>query len=208
MRPPDFCGSPEGRLGPIDLLDLWVTTEGGCRGAEPALKDLRKGDGDERLLEKIARMVPGYGGYKNKELRREADKRQRAYLTRMLSEDKSRLESVNAKMAERMRLDALGVSDRLARKLEKIIDRMKFASYGYAGFFDIAKVREEELKRVYELDASLLDDVQAVGKKISELERMEGPQEEMTRVLRQVDALVEEFDRKLNDRENILKGMI
>jgi len=171
------------------------------------LKDLRNKAGDERLLEKIARMVPGYAGYKDKELRREADKRQRDYLARRLSEEKSRLESANARMAERMLLDALGASDRVARRLEKIIDRVRFASYGYAGFFDIAKVREEELDRIYELDASLLDDVQAMGGKITELEGMEGPQEEMTKVLRELESLVAEFDRKLNNREDILKGM-
>ena len=87
---------------------------------------MREGAGDQRLLEKIARLIPGYGGYKDKELRREADKRQRMYLARRLGEEKTRLESANAKMTNRMFLDALGAADRTDRRLEKIIDNRLF----------------------------------------------------------------------------------
>lgn len=171
------------------------------------MKDLREGAGDQRLLEKIARLIPGYGGYKDKELRREADKRQRMYLARRLGEEKTRLESANAKMTNKMFLDALGAADRTNRRLEKIIDRIRFASYGYAGFFDIAKVKEEELDKIYEFDASLLDDVESIKGKMGELEAGLGKQAVTQEKLEELETLIGVIDKKLNEREDLLKGI-
>jgi hypothetical protein len=171
------------------------------------LKDLREGAGDQRLLEKIARMIPGYGDYKDKELRREADKRARMYLARRLGEEKSRLQAVSAKVSDKMFLDALGPADRTGRRLEKLIDRIRFASYGYAGFFDIVKVREDLLDKVYEFDASLLEDLERIREKMGELEGSLETQAAVTAKVEELDTLIGEIDNKLNQREDFLKGV-
>ena len=170
------------------------------------MKDLREGT-DERLLEKLARIIPGYSGYKDKELRREADKAQRMYLSRRLGEIRSSLMSVNAELTNRGFLDALGKADRTARRLEKIGDRVRFASYGYAGFFDLVKVKEEELDRIYEFDASLLEDVEKMGESVGELQGGLDVQEDAEAKIGELDSLLKELEIKLNEREDILRGM-
>ena len=134
----------------------------GLRRGRRELKDLRE-EADERLLEKLARMIPGYGGYKDKELRREADKAQREYLSRRLRQQKEELQSQEGDMANRGFLDALGETDRTARRLERAMDRIRFASYGYAGFFDAVKVKEDELDLLYEFDERMVRHVDEVG---------------------------------------------
>ena len=42
-------------------------------------------------------------------------------------------------------------------KLRQFIDRVKNAAYGYAGFFDAVKVKQEELAAIYEYDLQFLD---------------------------------------------------
>jgi hypothetical protein len=170
------------------------------------LKDLR-GAADERLLEKIARVIPGYGGYKDKELRREADKLQRTYLSKRIREEKARLERVNGELGRKLFMDAIGEADRTAKRMEKVMDRIRFASYGYAGFFDLVKVRENELDKIYEYDARLLDDVEKISQSISELEGNLESQSEARSRIDELNSLVIGLDAKLNEREDLLKGM-
>ncbi len=42
-------------------------------------------------------------------------------------------------------------------KLQLLIDRIKTASYGYAGLFDAVKVKEEQLDALYDFDNQMLD---------------------------------------------------
>lgn len=178
----------------------------GLRRGRRELKDLRE-EADERLLEKLARMIPGYGGYKDKELRREADKAQREYLSRRLRQQKEELQSQEGDMANRGFLDALGETDRTARRLERAMDRIRFASYGYAGFFDLVKVREDELDRLYEHDASLLEEVEQIASKISELEVSSASEEDLRGSIKELDTLIAQLDRKLSEREDLLRGL-
>jgi hypothetical protein len=178
----------------------------GLRRGRRELKDLRE-EADERLLEKLARMIPGYGGYKDKELRREADKAQREYLSRRLRQQKEELQSQEGDMANRGFLDALGETDRTARRLERAMDRIRFASYGYAGFFDLVKVREDELDRLYEHDASLLEEVEQIASKISELEVSSASEENLRGSIKELDTLIAQLDRKLSEREDLLRGL-
>lgn len=170
------------------------------------MKDLR-GAADERLLEKIARVIPGYGGYKDKELRREADKLQRTYLSKRIREEKARLERVNGELGRKLFMDAIGEADRTAKRMEKVMDRVRFASYGYAGFFDLVKVRENELDKIYEYDAGLLEDVEKISRSISELEDSLESQSEARSRIGELNSLVIGLDAKLNEREDLLKGM-
>jgi len=170
------------------------------------LKDLRKGT-DERLLERLARIIPGYGGYKDKEIRREADRAQRMYLSRRLGEVRSSLLSVNAELTDRGYLDLLDDSDRTSRRLEKIGDRIRFASHGYAGFFDLVKVGEEELDRMYEFDATLLEKVAGMKEAVEGLSGALESQDRTLEKVREIDSLIGEMEMKLNEREELLRGM-
>jgi hypothetical protein len=52
--------------------------------------------------------------------------------------------------------------DRLTAKIDRITEKVNHASYGYSGFFDIVKVKEENLDRMIAFDNNLLDDVNAL----------------------------------------------
>ena len=48
-------------------------------------------------------------------------------------------------------------------KLQLLIDRVRTASYGYAGLFDAVKVKEEQLDALYEYDNEMLAFVDEVA---------------------------------------------
>jgi predicted nuclease with TOPRIM domain len=66
-------------------------------------------------------------------------------------------------------MDALTDIDRLNVKMDRITEKVNHASYGYAGFYDIVKIKEENLDRMITFDNQLLDEVNALTASIEEL---------------------------------------
>ncbi|XHH08023.1 MAG: hypothetical protein ACFCUE_10660 [Candidatus Bathyarchaeia archaeon] len=115
-----------------------------------------------RLSERIAAALPGFRGYKEKELRRESDKLIRNHLSMKLTHAKDDVRSIFQKVSDRRYMDVFSDMDRLTAKIDRVTEKVNHASYGYSGFFDIVKVKEENLDRMIAYDNSLLDDVNAL----------------------------------------------
>lgn len=122
-----------------------------------------------RLSERIAAALPGFRGYKEKELRRESDKLIRNNLTLKLSKDKDNLRSIAQRISDKRYLDVLPDIDRLNAKMDRITEKINHASYGYSGFYDVVKVKEENLDRMIAFDNDLLDEVDALTASIEDL---------------------------------------
>ena len=122
-----------------------------------------------RHSERIAAALPGFRGYKEKELRRESDKLIRNNLTLKLSKDKDNVRSIAQRIADKRYLDVLPDIDRLNAKMDRITEKVNHASYGYAGFYDIVKIKEENLDRMITSDNQLLDEVNALTASIEDL---------------------------------------
>jgi hypothetical protein len=122
-----------------------------------------------RLSERIAAALPGFRGYKEKELRRESDKLIRNNLYLKLTKDKDNVKTIAQKIADKRYMDVLTDIDRLNAKMDRIAEKVNHASYGYAGFYDIVKVKEENLDRMITFDNQLLDEVNALTSSIEEL---------------------------------------
>jgi len=122
-----------------------------------------------RLSERIAAALPGFRGYKEKELRRESDKLIRNHLSLKLSKDKDDVKSISQRIADKRYLDILPDVDRLNAKMDRITEKVNHASYGYSGFFDIVKIKEENLDRMIEFDNQLVDSVNALSAEIDGL---------------------------------------
>jgi hypothetical protein len=115
-----------------------------------------------RLSERIAAALPGFHGYKEKELRRESDKLIRNHLYLKLSKDKDNVRAISQKITDKRYLDILPDIDRLTAKMDRITEKVNHASYGYSGFYDIVKIKEEQLDRMIAFDNQLLDGVNAL----------------------------------------------
>jgi hypothetical protein len=122
-----------------------------------------------RLSERIAAALPGFRGYKEKELRRESDKLVRNNLYLKLTKGKDNVKSISQKIADKRYMDVLTDIDRLNAKMDRITEKVNHASYGYAGFYDIVKIKEENLDRMITFDNQLLDEVNALTSSIEEL---------------------------------------
>ena len=128
--------------------------------------ELSNVQGQMSLPEKIAAFIPGFRGYKEKELRRESDRLIRNHLYLKLSIEKTDLREIEQKLADRRYFDVLTDMDRLLAKMDRVVEKINHASYGYSGFFDAVKVREENLDHMIDFDNKLLDGINALTTEI------------------------------------------
>lgn len=126
---------------------------------------------DESLggLERLAKYVPGYSGYKEKELRREADKVLRMQVAGQLDDQRKRLSELQIQLINQAQIEYVDDLERAVMKLQHLIDRVKTAAYGYAGLFDAVKVKEEQLDALYDYDNQMLDTVEEIAADVDQV---------------------------------------
>jgi hypothetical protein len=164
-------------------------------------------EGAYNKLEQMAKDLPGYKGYKEKEVRREADKLIRLKVARGFEEQRRRLNRTAAKLASAGRLgEALMTLDRAGMRLQLLIDRLKVASYGYAGLFDAVKIGAAELDALYEYDAALLGSVDKVKAFVDVVAAAE-KDEEVTKAGNELLEAVEEVNEAFSKRQDVILEM-
>ncbi len=150
-----------------------------------------------RGLEKLALSIPGFQGYKEKELRREADRLLRQHIATVLDEARGSLQEAQIAVMQKGKIGLLDDLERTIMKLQNTIDRLRSATYGYSGFFDALKIREEELNALYNFDLSLLDKAEAILSAARGLKEAIGKGEELPPLIEKItseaDALMDIF---------------
>lgn len=158
-------------------------------------------------LADVASLVPGFAGYKAAEDRRIADKQLRAVIGERLTKVKSRLDGVVDSLSRAGNLDGLALIDQSGRKLERLIDRMRFADYGYAAVFDRVQLGEPELIRLYQYDAGVLSELVVFDDAVSQVEQASTDPNGLRVALAKLDALTSEFDRRFEARKHLFDGL-
>jgi hypothetical protein len=120
-------------------------------------------------FENLVHKIPGYKGYKDKELRREADRLLRMELAGKLEDQRRRMPELQNQLISQVQIEFLDDLERATMKLQILIDRIRVASYGYAGLFDAVKVKEKELDVLYEFDNKMLDFVDEVAADVDQV---------------------------------------
>jgi hypothetical protein len=150
------------------------------------------------FFDKLFRLVPGYGGYAELESRRDTDKLLREHLARQLGEAKGGFDRFTADLTRAPGgLELMNPAGSVTKLLEKLIDRLRFADYGYAGFFDSQKVGEPQLQAMYDFDLSLAQSIEGIKARVAALK----PEADELHSL--LSALYE-FDGRLNARHDAI----
>jgi len=117
---------------------------------------LQRVSGQEDFFKKILPKIPGFKGYVDREDRRAADKLLREGIADRFETLWGRISEIQKEAVSNGELKVVGELESAAIKLRQFIDRVRTASYGYAGFFDPIKVKTEELDQIYQYDYELL----------------------------------------------------
>ncbi len=157
-------------------------------------------------FERLVLQIPGFGGYKAKEQRREADKLLRLHVARQYEAQLTRLNSLQTDLAAQGDLKTVLALERAAMKLQLLIDRIKTASYGYAGLFDAVKVDDAALDRLYAFDESLLEGANRLGALLDRVAGALAIEQVPTAEVKELVALLEELHTTFSRRQDVIVG--
>ena len=150
-------------------------------------------------LEKLIAKIPGYKGYKEKELRREADKLLRDHIYSVLNEQRRRIEDIQGNLGiEQIEfVEKIGTA---RRRLQTLADTVHTAAYGYAGLFDAVRVKEDELDTLYSFDNDLLIQAESISEGVDSLqaavENNEGLSGAIRDLIETITGLQDLYDRR------------
>ena len=167
---------------------------------DPLLDKARAG---QNFLEKVMNAIPGFKGYRERELRRDADRLQREHLASRLEEGKKSLNQVAAAITRGGVLEAINDVETARKRLDRVANRIRYAERGYTGFFDAIKVDETVLAKVYSFDMGLIEDVDGVRGAAAAAVQAAEPRGAVQDLIGRIDAL----DSRLTERENVLRGV-
>lgn len=162
-----------------------------------------------RLSERIVAAIPGFHGYKEKELRRESDKLIRNHLNRKLSKSKDDLKTIFQKLTDRRYFDVLTDMDRLVAKADRVTEKVNHASYGYSGFFDIVKVKEENLDRMIDFDNKMVEAVDSLASGADALKAdiVKGETKDVKERIQNIADEIEAFEETFDKRTEVILGV-
>ncbi|MEM2739923.1 MAG: hypothetical protein QXQ29_03895 [Candidatus Bathyarchaeia archaeon] len=162
------------------------------------------------LSERIISYIPGYRGYKEKEVRRESDRLVRMEVVARLREAKGilRRSLSNPAVAAKIPGEDSWRIDTLLHRLDRVTQRIDRAVAGYAGIFDAVKVKEDKLESVIEYDLGLIEKAESVRSCIRSLASSDPGSGEWRRILGDLISRVDELDSLIDRRIDILRGVV
>jgi len=168
-----------------------------------------KAKGEMRLSERIVAALPGFRGYKEKELRRESDKLIRNHIYERLTIARKDLKEAFQKLSDSKMQEVLTDMDRFIMRFDRVAEKINHASYGYAGFFNVVKVEENKLDKMIEFDNGLLDGAEKLVTEADTFKKELTKQKfEKTRThLDNLESTLEELEETLDGRDEVVKGV-
>jgi len=126
------------------------------------------------------------------------------HLARQLEEQWRRLPDLQKQLIGAGQLELVDDLEGAVMGLQTIVDRLKTASYGYAGFFDAVKVKEEQLDALYRFDEALLNEVPKVAEGIDRVATAIAAQKGMAEAIAELAATVRKIGETLHRRQDVM----
>ncbi len=152
-------------------------------------------------FKKLASYIPGFGGYVERQNRRDADKLLRDTVARRFDEQWKRASQIQVDMVNNGMIQYLDDMERAALQLRTFIDKISTAPRGYSGLFDAVKINEKELEAIYQYDAAFFDLADQVAHALDNVEASMGDEAALPAAIRNVTSIartaVETYNRRM-----------
>lgn len=157
-------------------------------------------------LDRLIQSIPGYKGYAQKNERREADKLLRTYIAEQMASQQRRLTELQLQLISNGELALVDDLDRAIKKIQLFVDRIRTATYGYAGFFDAVKVKETQLDALYDFDNAMLNEVAKVSTAVDQLEAAVAGNEDVSGTILHCVAVTQDVNYTFDRRQEVILG--
>jgi len=167
---------------------------------------LERVTGESDFIKGILGKLPGFRGYVEREDRRNADKLLRESIAERFENLWRRISSIQKEVISNGEIEKIDDLESSAIKLRQFIDRIKTASYGYAGFFDVKKVNTEELNAIYQYDLQMLELEDEISRAIDNVETSFGT-DGLPAAIRHLTNLSQNCLDNFNQRKEVIVKM-
>jgi hypothetical protein len=166
----------------------------------------QKIDSEKDVFKKILGKVPGFKGYFERRDRRAADKMLRERIAVKFDALWKRISTIQKDAISNGEIELIDDLESSALKIRQFVDRVRTASYGYAGFFDAVQVRTEELDLIYQYDSQLLSLEEEVSHAIDNVEVSMGT-DGLAASIRHLTQLAQDCINAFDKRKEVILGV-
>ena len=157
-------------------------------------------------FKKLASYIPGFGGYVERQNRRDADKLLRDTVARRFEEQWKRTSQLQEDMVSNGMIAYVDDMEKAAIQMRTFIDRISTAPRGYSGLFDAVKINEKELEAIYQFDAAFFDLAEQVGRANDNVEASMGDEAALPAAIRNLTTLARLANETYNKRSEVVTG--
>jgi len=163
---------------------------------------------DRGILKKIQNYIPGFRGYRRKEDLRDADRMLRSQLAQRLSVTRRGLEECRGLLMQSYGSKELETLGGLINQFKKVEGLVAHAETGYSGLVADIQIKEEELDKLYEFDAAMLDHITAISASVDSLKNSLMAADETTshKDLMNIRARITDFEDQFDRRMRAIEG--
>ena len=151
-------------------------------------------------FKKLMSFIPGFGGYVERQTRRDADKLLRDTVARRFEEQWKRASQLQSDLVSAGMIQYVDDMEKAAIKLRTFIDKITTAPRGYSGLFDAVKINENELESIYQFDAAFFDLAEQVARALDNVEQTLSDESGLPAAIRNLTSLarlaVETYEKR------------
>jgi hypothetical protein len=157
-------------------------------------------------FKKLASYIPGFGGYVERQNRRDADKLLRDTVARRFDEQWKHASQIQVDMVSNGQIQYVDDMEKAALQLRTFIDKISTAPRGYSGLFDAVKINEKELEAIYQYDAAFFDLADQVARALDNVEASLGDEAALPAAIRNVTSIARTAVETYNRRMEVVTG--
>lgn len=164
--------------------------------------------GQMDFVKKLASRIPGFSGYVERQNRRAADKLLRESVADRFEELWKRTSNIQTDMVNEGMIELIDDMEQAAIQLRTFADKIRTATYGYAGFFDAVKIKEDELAQLYQFDLAFFEVAEQISRALDNIEASMGDEEGLKAAIRHLISLTREAVTTFDRRYEMINGGI
>jgi ABC-type enterochelin transport system substrate-binding protein len=126
---------------------------------------------------------------------------------RDFSEQLNRLTPMQSTLIDNGAIDLMDEMGAVKTALQTLIDRIRYAPQGYAGFFDAVRVKEDDLERLETFDQQLVAEIAKVSTAFDNLDKAVQANAEIKPAISQARAAVQDVSTLFNKRSSVITGL-
>ena len=163
---------------------------------------------DRGIFERISLYIPGYSGYRQRNMRRDIDRLVRSHVALSIKEVKTVMNDRKREVMENGDMASVKTMERISTKIDTYMKSIESAESGYSGMWETIKTKEDELDSIIEWDEKLVIGCEELKQTLKDFrDQVDGGSADVKQELREIERMVDDLKDALSQRKLVLKGL-